>query len=425
MKDKNSLLMEPPPTRGIPCILISYHRAALEREEYALVLRLITDLQSVGIKVMVDKLQEREIPPWAQLHIYDWIVLVQTKDAPNSTFVKERMMRALHQDERQHPGILSVYVSVAGTLRIPSDADGITLNASIDYARAFAGIALTIYPEYRTRLYGVGHDTANTNSVVSSPFAALSPRSRLIARRFQPFSLMFITLIITLLLGVIVTHSFASSTVKTTARKHSINTPTVIAKALTPQTLYAQTTSRTPIINDSLQRPSANQWDTTRQGGVACTFKYHSYHVSILPPSQGSRRNACLLRGPAFTNFAMQVDMKLLKGDVGGMVYHTNGQDAYSWFTLDARGCYRLVHVSLNGQISILSKDQQSCLAIPMQNTNQLTVIAQGSTIYLYINGKFIAQTIDSSIPKGGIGLIAIERAQPTEIVFHNLKVWQ
>ena len=441
MKVKNSLQVESSPPGHVPRILVSYYHATMERKEYILVSRLIADLEAIGLNVIADEIQNIHIP--LQLHAYDWIVLIQTKDASSSTFVKERLAKALYQNEGRHQGILHVFVSASGDQKTLADVEAsTTFDASIDYPRAFAGIVLTIHPDYRARLYGVERGGAASGTAPSNSFSGIftdfSLRPGRMAGQRHPLYILLIALTILILLGAIITHSFASSSVKTTAIKTTtsiqhisnqhINTPTTTTTVMMPPeiALYKQVTNRTPMLNDSLQSQGASQWEIMKQKGSSCAFSNGSYHVSILPPSQGHIRYTCLAQGAGvFTNFAMQVDMQLLRGDVGGMIFRANGRSSYSWFSLDLRGCYRLVHFTANGQTLIRSDDKHSCIAINMRNTNQLTIIAQGSNIYLYINGKFMSKISDPSSIRGEIGLLAIERTQPTDVAFSNLKVWQ
>jgi hypothetical protein len=441
MKVKNSLQVESSPPGHVPRILVSYYRATMEREEYTLVSRLLADLQAIGLNVIADEIHNMHAP--LQLHIYDWIVLIQTKDVASSTCVKERLAKALYQNEGHHQGILHVFVSAAGVQKTMLAAEtSTTFDASIDYPRAFAGIVLTIHPDYRARLYGVERGGASAAIASSNSFSGIftdfSLRPGRMAGQRHPLYILLIALTVLILLGAIITHSFAYSSVKTPAIKtitsnqhisnQHINTPTTTTTVMmAPEiALYKQVTSRAPVINDSLQSQSASQWEIMQQKGSSCAFSNGSYHVSILPPSQGHIRYTCLAQGAGvFTNFAIQVDMQLLRGDVGGMIFRANGRSSYSWFSLDLRGCYRLVHFTASGQTLIRSDDRQSCIAVNMQNANQLTVIAQGSNIYLYINGKFMSKISDPSSIKGEIGLLAIERTQPTDVAFSNLKVWQ
>ena len=301
---------------------------------------------------------------------------------------------------------------------------------------AFARIVLTIHPHNQTRLYGIERGAAASPIAPPGPFSGVftdvSFLSRNIANSRYPLYTLSIILIAFILLGVIVIHSFALSSVKTTSIRTSAtktttsNHPTKLATMTTsPEALYTQVTSRTPVINDSLQSQSADQWDITQLQGVSCGFTNGSYHVSIMPPYTAPRRHACLAKGAVFANLAIQVDMKLLQGDVGGLVFRANGRSSYYWFALDAKGCYKLVLLPSDGQIQILSNDKLSCLQINMQNTNQLTALAQGSNIYLYINGRFIQHYSNRSFTTGGIGLVAIKRTLPTDVAFTNLKVWR
>jgi hypothetical protein len=458
MKIENSLQMEPPHNGAIPRILVSYYRTSMQVEEYNLVCRLITDLRSVGIDVLIDEIQDIHIPLTANLAPYDWILLIQTKDVSSFASVKARLTQAFAQNGRQdRQKILKVFVSISHTPAVLAASDiPTTFDASVDYPRAFAAIMLTVYPNRQKQIYGTTHATATPNPVTPSYnrragiFAEPPFRS---TRTTGPRQLLYIAgiaLAMLMLFGIIMLHAQTVSPIKTTSIKNtSIKTTsiktvtpeimkmkttqaptpkqstTTAMATMTPGTLYTQVTSRTPTINDSLQSQSTSQWDSLQQQGVSCLFTNGTYHDSILPPAKAPKRQACLAEEPVFANLALQVDMQILQGDVGGIIFRANGRSSYYWFSLDSHGCYRLVLLTAAGQAQILSNDQFSCLSITMQNTNQLTVIAQNSNIYLYIDGNFIHQFSNSFLTKGQIGLMAIERTQPTTIAFSNLKVWQ
>ena len=55
---------------------------------------------------------------------------------------------------------------------------------------------------------------------------------------------------------------------------------------------------------------------------------------------------------------------------------------------------------------------------------NTLTVIAQGSQIYFYINQKFLTRIQDSTYASGYLGVAASDSTAPAEVVYTNAQIW-
>ena len=98
------------------------------------------------------------------------------------------------------------------------------------------------------------------------------------------------------------------------------------------------------------------------------------------------------------------------------IVYYNSGYV----FEIDSAGYYGLytstdkTRTVLTGQTSLYQMNQ----------ANQLTVIAMGTTFYFYLNHHFFDQATDKTFGEGQIGLIALDYQQPTTVVYNNLKVW-
>ena len=203
-----------------------------------------------------------------------------------------------------------------------------------------------------------------------------------------------------------------------------------------PKTLYERATSGTPEITDPLQAQDANNWTVARSALGSCMFGPDgTYDVQAMHPPASRKsplpfkRTVCLANAPTFSNFALQVDMKLLRGSVGGVVFRAQGLNSYYWFSLDSQGCYELVFApSLNGQ-QFLSPLTGNCFHQTMQTTKRLTVIAQGTQVSLYVGGHLLLQVYDMTLAAGKIGMLSIDRPnnplKGTEAAFTNLKVWR
>jgi hypothetical protein len=414
-----------------PRVLLCYYRAAMETREYALVRRLATDLETAGVEVASDEIQD--VIAWSASQVFQadrWILLIQAREKESFTSLEEQLATASAlQNQQPAPKVLRVLAATGLSLRIPPLANAIrTFDISVDYPRALVGLLLAINPDNGMSLYRAEQGTAPP-----------PPNSRRIARR--PFSIGFIVFIafLLILIGVLITRSFipvavhqnvgssSSPRISATVVKKTLPTPVSVAtvNVPTPQSIYAQVTSQAPVISDGLQKEDGNHWDVSTMQGKTCAFIQKTYQVDIVVKPVAAVRHICLAESPMFSNLALQANINLLQGDVGGLVFRSDGHLAYYWFSLDSKGCYRLVLLEPDQQTRILSNDLISCLGLNMKKINQLTAIAQGSNIYLYVNGQFIKQFIDTTLTSGQIGFVGIERTHSTAIAFTNLRVWQ
>jgi hypothetical protein len=78
------------------------------------------------------------------------------------------------------------------------------------------------------------------------------------------------------------------------------------------------TCSRSPTMDDPLSDNSKGlQWDQ----GQGCTFTGGAYHVSN-PQSSGSQ--ACMAHKSYFSNFLYQVQMTIVKGSYGSLIFRSD-----------------------------------------------------------------------------------------------------
>ena len=185
------------------------------------------------------------------------------------------------------------------------------------------------------------------------------------------------------------------------------------------QNTYTQAISGKPFLNDSLKSPSANGWDE----GVAwqnssCTFKNDSYVV--YQPNSGYFL-PCFAENPTFISFALQVDIHVLQGDSGGVIFRADSSSGAGYiFNVDNYGNYDFYKYTtkstdlLYGQTYDYQTDQK----------NRLTIIARGNTFFFYVNQHFIDSTTDKTFGEGSIGLVADDSQNATTVAYSNLKVW-
>jgi hypothetical protein len=166
------------------------------------------------------------------------------------------------------------------------------------------------------------------------------------------------------------------------------------------------------------------RWD---YDAVNCTFTGGAYHMH---PGGGGSLIGCNAGLTNFSNFAFEVQMQIVKGSGGGIMFRvvTTLRENYL-FLVSQDGSYGLYLFAANTAYSAKSLTSASSPAIKrgLNQVNFIAVVVQGSTITLYMNHQRIAVVNDSTYSQGQIGLAAgslTSPVSPTEVVFSNAKVW-
>src|SRR6266702_2040372 len=171
-----------------------------------------------------------------------------------------------------------------------------------------------------------------------------------------------------------------------------------------------------------------HSWDEGESSLGTCTFTGGTYHVNaILLDST----NDCLA-SPNFSDFAYQVQMTIVKGDGGGIIFREDNArgNAYYFAIGQQSGVwgYKLWKFSNcnsnNCNVSELRSGSSAAIKTALNQSNLVTVVASGSTIDLYVNNQKIDSYSDSSYSQGQIGVAATDMKSPTEVVFSDAKVW-
>ena len=203
---------------------------------------------------------------------------------------------------------------------------------------------------------------------------------------------------------------------------------TATPAAQTPQSLYNQVTQGAPVVDDPLLKNDTNNWaeSTSSDGNNSCAFSGGAYHARV---QQQNAYTLCMAQGSNFSNLAYQVQMTIIKGEFGGMVFRADStQSKYYSFFIDRSGNYTLVTSVDNTGANdyTLSKGTSSFIRTGLNEVNTLTIIASGSTIDLYINQQFITSASDTRYQSGQIGVFGGNVTQaPADVVFSRVQVWK
>jgi hypothetical protein len=189
-----------------------------------------------------------------------------------------------------------------------------------------------------------------------------------------------------------------------------------------PAHLYQQVTSQSPTFTDSLQNATTNTWAVYEKPTYGCHIGSDGLHLYIKDTGHFAY---CTSGQGEFSNFALQVDMKILSGAGGGFVFRVV-PSTYSlyYFHVYPDGNYIIYVERGNSLPTRLNDGTIGWMATGFGAENMLTVIAQGSQFYFYVNHRFLTKVQDSTYSKGYIGMSVSDLTGPTEVVYTNARIW-
>src|SRR6266851_3585321 len=197
---------------------------------------------------------------------------------------------------------------------------------------------------------------------------------------------------------------------------------TAAVNALSPQDFYTWITSKKSAISDPMNNPAAFSWPSFSVGSDGCSFSGGAYHVRV---SEIGTIGPCpALLGNDYSNFIFQVQMTIIKGDAGGLLFRgtgTSSGQAQSYGLAIARlGTYNLFLL----QSGLTQTLKFGPLPALNPGPNEIAVLAHGSNFYFFLNKHPFATLSDSSYKSGGVGVFAVALRQPTEVAFSNMQMW-
>ncbi len=209
-----------------------------------------------------------------------------------------------------------------------------------------------------------------------------------------------------------------------TATAQVVNaTATVVAANPNPYLPSGQ--GGTLALYDPLSKNSNINWLTNG----ACSFKGDGYHAS---ETQEINKQFCFAQATNFSNFTYEVDMRILNGYAGGLIFRADdATNTFYYFHMCINGCYALYLMHNNEVQQTLTTDSTSNFRTGKNASNQLAVVVQGSQIDLYVDGQHLAKVNDSSSNHGHIGVVAETSLLegplgygPTDVAYTNARVW-
>lgn len=276
------------------------------------------------------------------------------------------------------------------------------------------------------------HISDGLRPLVSAPSTprrrVLIPRQSLLWRRRRLFAVL-IGLSLCLLLGVL----FWS------ARQYALSSALHLSHCQAPSShesaaaIYAQVMCKHAQLSSALDRQDGLHWDENGQ----CSFQQGAYHV-LLPGTEYVAE--CFAHATPFgPNGALQVEMTILKGYSGGLMFRGEGPssnwdvvvsripiDIWGQYNFDLGSTTEPCHLSKDPIAPTYCYSPHGTITYGTGVTNTMTVIALGSQVYLYVNGFFIdqAQAPASSPLTGFFGVFANGSRTTADVAFRHLQLW-
>ncbi len=198
----------------------------------------------------------------------------------------------------------------------------------------------------------------------------------------------------------------------------------------------------TLVLNDPLTDNSRGyDWiDPSLFNNPDCYFAGNAYHAIGGTLGGAGSGSDCAATKTDFSNFAFEIQMKFVKGQVagssGGISFRDNiglsttNEGWYSFF-IHMDGSYNL-QVCLEGICTDLTSPSwvtDKAIHTGLNASNVIAVVANNNTFDLYVNGEHIAGPIMNGNHSGSVlthGTIGanVMCVTPCEIVYNNAKVW-
>src|SRR5438309_100286 len=122
--------------------------------------------------------------------------------------------------------------------------------------------------------------------------------------------------------------------------------------------------------------------------------------------------------------------MKIIQGDCGALLFRVDRSTTnFYLFEVCQDGTFSLFlygqNLGSNAGV-IINHHSASAVNVGVNRSNLVAIVAQGSTLELYVNHSQVVSISDRTYSHGKIGVVAdgFPGNHPTEVVYSNAKVW-
>ena len=154
-----------------------------------------------------------------------------------------------------------------------------------------------------------------------------------------------------------------------------------------------------------------------------CHFCDNAYHIPIGNQPQ-PHMIYCLALRTNFSDFVYQIEATLLRGIEIGIVFRQTPGYRFYYFYIRRDGTYGLVR-NTGSQHVLLAQGSSHIINTGLNQPNVLAVVANGSSIDLYVNLHHLTHIVDDLYRAGRIGIgTSVPDNHSGEAVFRNVMLW-
>ncbi|WP_220207790.1 hypothetical protein [Reticulibacter mediterranei] len=183
-----------------------------------------------------------------------------------------------------------------------------------------------------------------------------------------------------------------------------------------PQYIFDHVTATTPAINNV-----SNEWNTGSRPDVDCIFTGGAYHIRVAPEKNWM---FCMDAQNNYTDFIFQVQMSVIHGNGGGIIFRDDTAGNFYSFTLTNSSQYSLFALNESGKGA---KPLAFGRASAGKTTSMLAVMAQGSKIAMFVDKHYIGSVDDTHSSTGTIGFTGnrFYGEDSIDVAFSNFQIWK
>ncbi len=179
-------------------------------------------------------------------------------------------------------------------------------------------------------------------------------------------------------------------------------------------------------LNDPLKdNNQGHGWDTsTNQNNATCAFTPGGYQSS---QPLNNNFHACFAINTNFINFVYEVQMTIVSGQAGGIIFRANqANSTFYYFRVGQDGSYNLwaFKDKFIENAPLLASGMAPAIHTGYNQPNLVAVAAQGASLALYVNHQLVTSVNDSSYSHGQIGVVAYNQGSIAQAVYSNARVW-